>query len=379
MRPIVTEVSHSTRTASDVVGVLTLWRIRVQVRQQQQQQQQQQPPVIVKLFEKPQRETIIEQMKQKLRSCATIRYEEYTESFTGTLRRGNVVKLGGQSFKITQKLGEGGYAVVYHVIELMSTATTEWAMKVQDSCTWDVFISGQIEGRAKMEHRHWFCPCVRGSQFKDKGFSIMPRGGHTLEQLLNAYIRRGKAVHELTAMFFVVELLKIVECLHECNILHLDIKPDNLLLRMPGGPADQGGFQLIDFGRSIDLELLPTGFVLVGDSGVSGFRCAEMKHQQPWCYQPDRYAIGCVAHFLLMGTTLPVDATAHASMKSVIRMKRYWQCHLWKQLFSRLLDMSGPISSVTRQPLEEYLAGYARINTVRAEVAQHQWMLDCCG
>ena len=174
-------------------------------------------------------------------------------------------------------------------------------------------------------------------------------------------------MHELTAMAFVVELLKIVECLHERSILHLDIKPDNLLLRESNRRLE--GLQIIDFGRSLDLQLLPSNCVFKGgpewNTAVLG--------TQVWCYEPDRYSIAYVAHYLLLGSPLPSGPIE--SIVGAIRMKRYWQRLLWKRLFDQLLHSSEPVDARVRLPLENYLS--SKMDTVRREMAQHAWM--CAG
>lgn len=70
-------------------------------------------------------------------------------------------------------------------------------------------------------------------------------------------------------MYFMVEVLSILEALHGCNIIHADIKPDNFLIRntpvidaTANSPVEMFAscpmsVKLIDFGRSIDMQLLP--------------------------------------------------------------------------------------------------------------------------
>lgn len=69
-------------------------------------------------------------------------------------------------------------------------------------------------------------------------------------------------------MYFMVEILSILEAVHNCNIIHADIKPDNFLIQaihidheatsdlFTSGPTY---LKLIDFGRSIDMRAFPEG------------------------------------------------------------------------------------------------------------------------
>ena len=76
---------------------------------------------------------------------------------------------------------------------------------------------------------------------------------------------------ELVAMYYAMELLRIVAELHAAHVIHTDIKPDNLLLREPisaafsewqpcrPGQWQSSGLCLIDYGRAVDTALLPEG------------------------------------------------------------------------------------------------------------------------
>lgn len=88
-------------------------------------------------------------------------------------------------------------------------------------------------------------------------------------------------------------------------MIHTDIKPDNCLLAWPpqllsggggtprwtaaaadrpGGAWGGGCMQVIDFGRAIDLELLPVGTQFTGSSGTEGMLCPEMLGGKSWHY-----------------------------------------------------------------------------------------------
>lgn len=103
---------------------------------------------------------------------------------------------------------------------------------------------------------------------------------------------------EALVYHFSLELLAIVSDLHECGILHADIKPDNILLQNPVADflqlpenwtveeilaRNKPTLKLIDFGRSIDLALYPdrTAFMHCFQDDKS----PEMRDGKPWSYQ----------------------------------------------------------------------------------------------
>ena len=86
-------------------------------------------------------------------------------------------------------------------------------------------------------------------------------------------------------------MLNILDYLHKCKILHADIKIDNFLVDQL--PHDIDYFEpnktkcliLIDFNRSIDLELLPNEAQFDAKSENKSLLCCEMKANQKWTYQ----------------------------------------------------------------------------------------------
>jgi checkpoint serine/threonine-protein kinase len=103
---------------------------------------------------------------------------------------------------------------------------------------------------------------------------------------------------EALVYHFTLQLLSIVSDMHECGILHADIKPDNILLQLSSAPfiyspddwtvedvlaQDKRTLKIIDFGRSIDLALYSdrTAFMHVFQDD----KCPEMRDGKPWSYQ----------------------------------------------------------------------------------------------
>ena len=51
------------------------------------------------------------------------------------------------------------------------------------------------------------------------------------QELINLYKTKGEMVTEGLAAYYTCELLSILEAVHECGIIHGDIKPDNFMRR----------------------------------------------------------------------------------------------------------------------------------------------------
>ena len=118
----------------------------------------------------------------------------------------------------------------------------------------------------------------------------MKFGDHgTLQDVINFYkqTRENGAMHESLAMYYSIELLCLLDWTHESDILHCDVKPDNLLVRNGGekwcdwdksrrGSWKKKGLALIDFGRAIDIKDYSSNVRFVGDAGTESFSFPEM-------------------------------------------------------------------------------------------------------
>ncbi|OKL61111.1 hypothetical protein UA08_03464 [Talaromyces atroroseus] len=241
--------------------------------------------------------------------------------------------------------------------------------------------------------------------FKDESFLIEDyQGQGTLLDLVNiirteAITNTGNAeagMDEALAMFFSVELLRTVEGLHACGILHGDIKPDNCLVRLedkksrsslPSPPpgeslldlADEDaiadpsevhysarglrgwrerGLTLIDFGRGVDMKAFRPDVQFIAEWEMSQHECNEVREMRPWTYQIDLYGVAVTIHAMLFGKYLesvPVDNNTRNSGGAIrdsltdfnattkryrIResFKRYWDREIWTDVFDLLLN-----------------------------------------
>ena len=86
-------------------------------------------------------------------------------------------------------------------------------------------------------------------------------------------------------------MLNILNYLHKCQIIHADIKADNLLINQLPNSIDYFDsyktkcLVLIDFNRSIDLSLLPSEIEFDAKASNKSLLCCEMTSDKPWTYQ----------------------------------------------------------------------------------------------
>lgn len=126
-----------------------------------------------------------------------------------------------------------------------------------------------------------------------------------------------------------------METLHKIKIIHADIKPDNFLVFIRGNELQ---LQLIDFGCSIDMALLPENAAFTRKVTTEDFICCEMRDDRPWNYHTDYFCIAATAHVLLFDKYITLQKT-DGRWSLTQRFARYHHVDLWNTFFSSLLNM----------------------------------------
>ncbi|WVN86382.1 uncharacterized protein L203_101546 [Cryptococcus depauperatus CBS 7841] len=304
-----------------------------------------------------------------------------------------LLTLDGKSFEIRDKLGEGGFGVVFLGVDvelrrqqdetdsdndddendeaLMDKSLV--AVKIEKpGAVWETVILDRVHRRVNDVLRASIIHTRNLYLFKDESFLILdycPQG--TLLDVVNKsttlFGATSPGVDELLAMFFIIELLKLVEGLHEAEFLHGDLKIDNCLVRILDMPSSSWsaaysptgadgwsaqGIRLIDFGRAIDFSLFPRGQEQTfkthhqADEGD----CTEMRMGKSWRWETDYFGIAGVAYCLLFGKHMKTEIF-NGRVKIDQSLKRYWQVNLWTNLFEMLLNPGTefPITSQLRE------------------------------
>jgi serine/threonine protein kinase len=122
-------------------------------------------------------------------------------------------------------------------------------------------------------------------------------GGHTIETEL----KPGQPWSEAKVIEFLLEILPVLEFIHSQNVIHRDIKPDNIIRR-----DRDGRLVLIDFGavRQVQVDLTASNPALAATIvGTFGYMPTEQAYGHPRL-NSDLYALGMICIQAITGLTL---------------------------------------------------------------------------
>uniref|UniRef100_M1D6A7 ATP binding / protein kinase/ protein serine/threonine kinase n=1 Tax=Solanum tuberosum TaxID=4113 RepID=M1D6A7_SOLTU len=271
---------------------------------------------------------------------------------------------GGYSYQIKGCAGQGGFAQVFKAC-CDGNPDEVVALKIQKPAfPWEFYIYRQLDMRIPAKERLSFGYAHRLHLYSD--YSILVSdflANGTLQDAINSNVVLGGAMEEVLCIYYTIEMLCILEILHDARIIHGDFKPDNLLIRYARlsclfrddlaedlenfrqrtGPWSEQGLSLVDWGRGIDLSLFPDQTEFIGDSRTSGFRSIQMQEKKPWKYQVDAYGLCVIVHMMLHNSYMEIERrpSPHGghSYQPKLPFKRYWRVELWKSLFTKLLNI----------------------------------------
>ncbi|KAM4548970.1 obscurin isoform 2-T2 [Odontesthes bonariensis] len=110
--------------------------------------------------------------------------------------------------------------------------------------------------------------------------------------LLDHLLLRG-SVSEKEIQSYILQILEGVGHIHSLNILHLDIKPDNILMVYP--PRDE--IKICDFGFCQEIDISRHQYSMLG---TPEFVAPEIVHQEPVTVATDIWAVGVMAYLCLV-------------------------------------------------------------------------------
>uniref|UniRef100_A0A8D2LGV2 Protein kinase domain-containing protein n=1 Tax=Varanus komodoensis TaxID=61221 RepID=A0A8D2LGV2_VARKO len=297
------------------------------------------------------------------------------------------LKLDSTTFHVECLLGEGAFAHVYQASILdMDNAKNnrKVILKVQKPASpWEFYIAAQLTERLNPSMRHLFIHFYSAHFFHNGSILVGELYGYgTLLNTINIYKKlTEKVLPQALVIYFTIKILHMVEELHQCGIIHADIKPDNFIFGerfLDNGTCDVDGIShgltIIDFGQSIDMRLFPEGTVFTGKCETSGFQCIEMMTDKPWNYQTDYFGIAATVYCMLFGTYMKVR-NDQGIWKPDSIFRRIPNADVWTDFFITLLNVQdcnqlSPLGRLRARLRDVFLSTYAtKVTALRNRLA----------
>ncbi|EQC40693.1 AGC/PDK1 protein kinase [Saprolegnia diclina VS20] len=223
---------------------------------------------------------------------------QHAAASTSTPRAG----MSPGDFMFGMVLGQGSFAKVYHA--QFKRTSANFAIKVMDQEFIKrhkkvPFVVMERQVMSKLAHPNivkFYC------SFKDDDslYMVMElcRGGELLHFICkerDQYRKQGiqdQACSASVTQFYMAQLVCALEYMHSNNVIHRDLKPDNILL------TEQGQLKVTDFGTATtgDNQDENNNFC-----GTAEYLSPEVLNDLPACVGSDLWALGCIIFQMFAG------------------------------------------------------------------------------
>lgn len=118
---------------------------------------------------------------------------------------------------------------------------------------------------------------------------------------LYQYMDKHTRLSENQAALVIYYLLESIKYLHECGIVHRDIKPDNILVETVDDGEDEQivNIKLIDFGLS---KVILPDQQLIDQCGTLSYVAPEVLLHYGYGKEVDLWSVGIIMHFMYFST-----------------------------------------------------------------------------
>ncbi|XP_029871260.1 serine/threonine-protein kinase ULK3 isoform X1 [Aquila chrysaetos chrysaetos] len=244
-------------------------------------------------------------------------------------------------FILTERLGAGTYATVYKAYRKRDTREV-----VAIKC-----VSKRSLNRASVENllteieilktiRHPHIVELKDFQWDSNHIYLIMEfcaGGD-----LSRFIRMRRILPEKVARIFLQQLACALKFLHDRNISHLDLKPQNILLSAPENPQ----LKLADFGFAQYMSPWDEKHVL---RGSPLYMAPEMVCRQQYDARVDLWSVGVILYEALFGRP-PFASRSFAELEEKIRSDRAVELPSRPLLSPECRDLLGQL--LERDPLK---------------------------
>lgn len=188
-------------------------------------------------------------------------------------------------YKIERRLAQGGFAHVYKAFDTVEGVRV--ALKIPhpryvDKASLE-FFRREARMAAQLDHPH-ILPLKDASFISGRFVITFPLGAQSLDE------RLARRMSQSVALELTQQMIEAVAFAHEHNIIHCDLKPENMIL-FPGNVL-----RLTDFG----IAKVAQHTVRASGSGTLGYMAPEQAMGKP-SFRSDVFSLGLVIYRMLSG------------------------------------------------------------------------------
>src|SRR5258708_7271290 len=234
------------------------------------------------------------------RMCAGKPQTVLTDRLSSEIHMGNVTQMHviNRRYILDKTLGQGGMGIVYQAMDRLNSAPvalkmvttpTEQLLFASFNESTDLKVSLAQEFKVLASLRH---PSIIGVQ--DYGFDSQNQPYFTMDLLPapQTIIEAGKAIDVPGKVNLLIQILQALFSLHLREILHRDLKPNNVLVQ-------DDRVKVLDFGLSVNARQATSKHET---SGTLAYMAPEVTNGEAFGPPADLYAVGLMAYELLVGT-----------------------------------------------------------------------------
>ncbi|WP_226675145.1 serine/threonine protein kinase [Rossellomorea aquimaris] len=234
----------------------------------------------------------------------TTLFQRLINAFEYTWKPGAII----DGFQINHLVGKGSYGTTYSVTlqngeEAILKRIRPYKKLFSDHVQ---YVRNERDALQTLSHPS-FPEFLRAGEHKGIPYLLMEKmNGRTFEELI---FQEGKKYSEVESLLIVLQLVKLVDCIHHKGYVHRDLRIPNILL-------GDSGLQIIDFGLACEMS-----------SGSESLE-KHKDHMRDKSKKSDFYAIGHFLLFLLYSSYEPrcnkeksweEELAIHQATKDVLR------------------------------------------------------------
>ncbi|KDN52753.1 Pkinase-domain-containing protein [Tilletiaria anomala UBC 951] len=267
-----------------------------------------------------------------------------------------------KEYTFNKTIGEGTFGIVRSATWKAADPPIDVAIKViakKNLKGHTELVEGEMEVLKGLDQPHivkfldWF-------ESKDKFYLVFEEatGGELFERIL----QRGRFT-EVDAARVIKAVTSAIQYLHHYNIVHRDVKPENILYR---SKAEDANVVLVDFG--IAKHLKNEDEVLTSVAGSLGYAAPEVLAKKGHGKAVDMWGIGVICYTLLCGYTPFRSDDPSKLSEETQRGKIEFHDRYWKKVSNEAKDFVKACLTVD-----------AAKRLTADEAMRHPWLTDPAG